>query len=315
MKKRAFTLVELMVVLAIIALLSALIFGAISSLREGNKRGSCQSNLNQIYAAARLYAQDNDGQFPYMNPSINSNTGTPQGGLGLWTLYVYGPLATDPIQANKGCSSPSGTNGTDNLPPLRNNPQPNSPDATLASYLKSTRVFHCPSDNFQQNVSYSVGTSTCASATVLSSQLQFFDATDGTQRLNPFYLSYQGFDDLTSAPLYSSFRKSKAKRQMRYFETSTAVAERRPPDQTIVTWCRFHRSLKADGTTKDSDFSRTFDNVLFLDGSVQSVPVKQTVTSINGKTATCQGWQRVPLAEANSVPDPLTDSTSADFCG
>ncbi len=147
-----------------------------------------------------------------------------------------------------------------------------------------------------------------------------FKGDDNRLHLNPNYLSYQGVDDKPNGYLYSSFRKSEATRQMRSFKQDptrniVTLQDRRSPDQTIVTWCRFHRSLDVDGKTKDGDFSRTFDNVLFLDGSVQSVPVKQIVTSINGQTATCQGWQRVPLAEANSVPNSLTSPSLPDFCG
>ncbi len=307
MKKRAFTLVELMVVLAIIALLSALIFGAISSVREGNKRGSCQGNLNAIYAAARLYGQDNDGQFPYRNDKPSSIATPPLGGgIGLWSLYVYAAQrqSTDAY----------------NLPlPLSNNdaviPAPSDVDqrkaATLASYLKAPRAFHCPSDNFDKQVDYNLANGTTATTTVSTGKLDFLGA-DNRRHFNPYYLSYGTPDDQPVGPTYSSFRGQGVKRQLRYLNTSNVVEDRRSPDQTIVTWCHFHRSLDADGNTKPTDFSRTFDNVLFLDGSVQSVPVEQSVTLANGSaSAVCRGWKRVPLAEANAVPQYVIDACNA----
>jgi len=317
MKKNrsAFTLVELMVVLAIIALLSALIFGAFSSVREGNKRGSCQSNLNQIYAALRLYAQDNDGQFPYRNGGVADDTGstpnkTPNGGSGLWSLYVYAPKTASgdayglPLSSNDS-QQPGGSD-------------PRGP-ATLASYLKSPRAFHCPSDNFNESVTYATAGGT-DSKIVSSGQIEF-KGSDLRQHLNPNYLSYQQNDDVPSnEATYSTFRLKDAKRQLRSFKQDTAttvsLSDQRSPDQTVVTWCRFHRSLKADGTTRTatSDFYRTNDNVLFLDGSVQSIPILQGVTTQNGSAATCHGWQRVPLAIQDSAPNSLSDSASPDFC-
>lgn len=298
--KSAFTLVELMVVLAIIALLSALIFGAISSIREGNKRGSCQSNLNQIHAALRLYAQDNDGQFPYRNPGIADNTSAspdvvPSGGLGLWSLYVYPvpPSQTPPDSVSQL--------------PYANSENDVTKAATLASYLKSPRAFHCPSDNSDIAENGATGK-------VSSGEVEYVD-TSGNRRLNPDFLSYQGVDQTTSEAVYSSFRGDKVKRQLRYMEqvTSTTVArpDRRAPDQAVVTWCRFHRTVDATtGAVKSPE--KTFDNVLFLDGSVQSVPVEQTVTLSNGSaSATCRGWKRVPLAEANAVPQYVIDACNA----
>lgn len=68
MKKRAFTLVELMVVLAVIAIISTITFGVISNTVSSNRRAQCAANMAQIYGALRLYSQDYDGQFPYFNP-------------------------------------------------------------------------------------------------------------------------------------------------------------------------------------------------------------------------------------------------------
>lgn len=318
MKKRAFTLVELMVVLGIIALLSAIIFGAFSSVREGNKRGSCQGNLNQIYAAARLYSQDNDGQFPYLNANIADDSGSssnkaPDGGAGLWSLYVYAV----PTSTNNPFGLPLSNN--DGQLPSNGDPRP---AAILASYLKGPRAFHCPSDNFDKDLTYATLTG-IDKITLSSAQIDFV-GSDNRRHLNPYYLSYQGPDyqgpdAQPTGKLFSTFRRSNAKRQLSYYNQLTPspngtvqITPRRAPDQTVVTYCRFHRSLTTDGFTKQTDFSRTFDNVLFLDGSVQSVPVEQTVTLGDGSaSATCRGWKRVPLAEANAVPQYVIDACNS----
>ncbi len=59
-KRRAFTLVELLVVIGILAVLTAILFPVFAQTREKGRQTSCQSNLRQIGLAIRLYAQDAD---------------------------------------------------------------------------------------------------------------------------------------------------------------------------------------------------------------------------------------------------------------
>jgi prepilin-type N-terminal cleavage/methylation domain-containing protein/prepilin-type processing-associated H-X9-DG protein len=54
----AFTLVELLVVTAIIAVLSALLLPALAGAKERGKRAACLSNLRQIGLATTLYVDD-----------------------------------------------------------------------------------------------------------------------------------------------------------------------------------------------------------------------------------------------------------------
>src|SRR5438128_399765 len=61
---RAFTLVELLVVLAIIALLIALLIPALNGVREHANRVKCMRILRGIGQAMRLYAYDNKNQYP-----------------------------------------------------------------------------------------------------------------------------------------------------------------------------------------------------------------------------------------------------------
>jgi len=63
--RRAFTLVELMVVVAIIALLAALLLPALASAKDKGRKAACVSNLHQVGLAIHLYASDLDGVIPY----------------------------------------------------------------------------------------------------------------------------------------------------------------------------------------------------------------------------------------------------------
>jgi prepilin-type N-terminal cleavage/methylation domain-containing protein/prepilin-type processing-associated H-X9-DG protein len=58
--RKAFTLIELLIVIAIIALLAAILFPVFSRARENARRSSCQSNLKQIGLGIAQYAQDYD---------------------------------------------------------------------------------------------------------------------------------------------------------------------------------------------------------------------------------------------------------------
>lgn len=63
-KRTAFTLIEILVVISIVVVLAALIFGVFSSVRNKARMSSCASNLHQIYLACSMYASDNAGMVP-----------------------------------------------------------------------------------------------------------------------------------------------------------------------------------------------------------------------------------------------------------
>jgi competence protein ComGC len=63
-KKRAFTLVDLLVVIATIALLMSVLMPALARLRQRAFRINCGTNLSQIGKAMYFYANDYDNEFP-----------------------------------------------------------------------------------------------------------------------------------------------------------------------------------------------------------------------------------------------------------
>ena len=72
-KRTGFTLVEILVVIAIIGVLAALLFAVFSRAREKGRSASCQNNLRQIAIAMQQYVGDNDGAFPPIFSVINED--------------------------------------------------------------------------------------------------------------------------------------------------------------------------------------------------------------------------------------------------
>jgi prepilin-type N-terminal cleavage/methylation domain-containing protein/prepilin-type processing-associated H-X9-DG protein len=72
-RKGAFTLMEMMVVIMIIAVLAGLSFPAYTKINKSIKTIKCASNLRQIGVGILAYVADNDGKFPPgSDPSLGS---------------------------------------------------------------------------------------------------------------------------------------------------------------------------------------------------------------------------------------------------
>jgi prepilin-type N-terminal cleavage/methylation domain-containing protein len=70
-RNRGFSLVEILVVVAIVMVLLAFLFPVVTMARETARRTVCVSNLHQIGLACQAYAGDNRSYFPYGAGSVS----------------------------------------------------------------------------------------------------------------------------------------------------------------------------------------------------------------------------------------------------
>lgn len=71
--RNAFTLIELLTVIAIIGILAAILIPVVGQVRDQARRASCASNLRQCGFAVNTYALDNDGRLPRFGASTQAH--------------------------------------------------------------------------------------------------------------------------------------------------------------------------------------------------------------------------------------------------
>jgi prepilin-type processing-associated H-X9-DG protein len=117
-------LVELLVVVAIIAILAALLLPALSRTKEKTQITQCVQNLKQIGVAIKMYVDDHESRYPLCANLPQSFVGTPA-----FEIYDLALGGKDP-DPTFWC-----------IAPATNRP--------LYPYLKSSAVFRCPADQGQ----------------------------------------------------------------------------------------------------------------------------------------------------------------------
>lgn len=122
-----FTLVELLVVMAITAMLAGVLLPVLAQAREGGRITRCAANLQQLGQAVHLYQQDYDDRFPYgLDPTDRANPGQWRGRSNPLTGESYYTQVLQLVAASQTAT--------------------NVDQVLLPYYAGAREVWHCPSD-------------------------------------------------------------------------------------------------------------------------------------------------------------------------
>jgi prepilin-type N-terminal cleavage/methylation domain-containing protein/prepilin-type processing-associated H-X9-DG protein len=244
--RNAFTLVELLVVIGIIAILISILFPVIARARESANRVTCLSNLRQLTIATLAYVGENKQRLPEACPSNSTDSG-------------YSPRATGQAPWS---ALPSGYGqGAYVLPCVAE---------LLARWCGSNgELWTCPSARGNRPL-------------VLTGNA-FAGTTAGDQfRPNYYYMSGKDYVPyITSAPaLASEYRlRDWAVRSVSGLAIGQVRTVRRDPASRIVLFRDFHtnyhtrprRDMYSLGPGESDNY---FSNYAYLDGHADGKPYK-----------------------------------------
>jgi prepilin-type N-terminal cleavage/methylation domain-containing protein/prepilin-type processing-associated H-X9-DG protein len=130
-RRPAFTLVEVLVVIAVIAIIAALLMPALSKARERGLAMVCLNNTKQLTLSALLYTDDHEGMLPY---NMGMSGSAYRSNLNWVNNVMTWDLSSD------------------------NTNQATIRQASLGSYVSgSTGIYRCPSDHVLSTVQSAAG--------------------------------------------------------------------------------------------------------------------------------------------------------------
>jgi prepilin-type N-terminal cleavage/methylation domain-containing protein len=268
---KAFTLIEVLVVIAITSILAAIIFPVFARAKDSSNRNSDLSSMNSLRTALQLYKVDQGG-FP---PAI----------LGYATLYTSGPQAGSIIPADRltGFLYPKRIDSIQTLTPVYNR----AGRADVVSAVWPTQdnravgqapVYDINGDGQVSGADDTVGArQRFGTATTVGADRS--QAADAVNLPAQFY-KVSGYD-VAEVPATANSKRVELRYSLFWSDlglgAGSALDDPRqlgygdPPDSTVITWNSYFRDI--DPSTGAVKRDRR-DLVLFLGGNAKGYDSK-----------------------------------------
>jgi prepilin-type N-terminal cleavage/methylation domain-containing protein len=297
-RRGAFTLIELLIVIAIIGLLAAILFPAFKRAQEGGYQANCASNLKQIYQAVELYRQDEKiypASLAVLLPK-ESAIANPNGA----TTYIPMPRPGTPLperDCDPGaltCSNPEGTGffkgGKDGLICADDDSDPTyirSSYGDISTDISTAMTGTDTSDMGRYVWNYWGYRATDDTANCTATNVSGCAGTAyQTASLALTAVTTSGFDNQL---LYNPSAPPTTLPELEKNPLKYSLANRFAPTSTIITHCVYHRLPTASGKifapyeiyTDPSNGSLARDIVLRRDGSAKVLDVSRFNTNNN----------------------------------
>jgi len=95
--QRAFTLIELLLVIAIIAILAAMLLPSLAAAKQKAQTTQCNSNLRQVGIGLTMYSNDSDGRYPISGGAIPWNQIDATTRAASWMQQLFAQMTTTNI--------------------------------------------------------------------------------------------------------------------------------------------------------------------------------------------------------------------------